>query len=284
MKEPEYLKVPGHGLSIQIVRWPADGKTVFCIHGLTANCRCWDRMASAIVPSHSVLAMDLRGRGLSDKPETGYSVEHHCRDIESAARNLGLDKIVVMGHSLGAFIAAYLAATRPGLVEKAVLVDGAGQLTGEQMEKVFAGIKMSLDRLGKVFPDYESYVEKLKTAPFFTSWSGFLDTYFSYELEEVEGGVRSRVYPEGIQEEAANLSKINIGDYYGRIACPVLILRATEGMMSSDDLLLPEDVAARMEKEIKSAARVDIPGSNHYSILFGDFQQRDRAVMDFLDK
>ncbi|MBS3809041.1 MAG: alpha/beta hydrolase [Desulfobacterales bacterium] len=282
MKEPEFRKAPGDGADIQLAQWPGKGETVFCIHGLTANCRCWDKIASVISPEHQVLAMDLRGRGFSDKPETGYSVDQHCRDIESVLRHLELDRVVLMGHSLGAFIAAYFAATRPEMAEKAILVDGAGQLSSEQMNKVFEGIKLSLERLGKVFPDYENYVETLKKAPFFQSWSEYLDVYFQYETQEANGGVRSRVYAGGIQEEITNLANIEIGDYYGRISCPVLILRATEGMMGPDDILLPQDAAERMEKEIPSARRVDIAGSNHYSLIFEDFESRDRAIREFL--
>lgn len=283
MKEPEFKKVPGDSIQIQLAQWPGEGKAVLCVHGLTANCRCWDRMASAIAPAHRVMAVDLRGRGLSDKPETGYSIEHHARDIEAVIRHLGLERVVVMGHSLGAFIALCLAGMRPALVEKAVLVDGGGQLSQEQSAKVFEGIKLSLERLGKVFPSYENYVETLKKAPFFQSWSEHLDAYFQYETETVEGGgVRSRVDPKAIEEEMTNMAGMQISRYYDRVACPVLILRATEGMMSPDDILLPEDVTRRMEKEIASARRVDIPGSNHYSILFGDYPERDRAVLDFI--
>ena len=279
---PEFVKARGDGVAIQLAQWPGEGESVLCIHGLTANCRCWDRLAQTISTEKRVLAMDLRGRGFSEKPETGFSIEHHCRDIEAVVHDLGLETVTVMGHSLGASIAAYFAATRPGMVEKTVLLDGAGQLSEAQMEKVVAGIKLSLERLGKVFPSYENYMETLKQAPFFKAWNDYLDAYFQYEIEAVEGGVRSRVYPEGVQEELANMRAFRIGDYYRDIASPVLILRATEGMMAPDDLLLPEDAAARMAEEIPSAERADIHGSNHYSMLFEPFEIRDRALREFI--
>ena len=282
MAEPEFMKVPGDGVQIQVACSKGEGADVVCVHGLTANCRCWDRIAQALAPGHQVWAIDLRGRGFSDKPETGYSLEHHCRVIEAVMRGLGIERAAVMGHSLGAAIAAFFAATRPELTTKAVLVDGAGQLAKEQTEKVLASIKMSLERLGKVFPDYQNYVENLKKAPFFSAWNEYLDAYFRYETEAVDGGVRSRVYPEAIQKEIENLKELRIGEYYGRIACPVLILRATEGILAPDDLLLPEDAAARMEKEIRHATRVDIAGSNHYTLLFDAFDSRDKAIKDFL--
>jgi pimeloyl-ACP methyl ester carboxylesterase len=224
----------------------------------------------------------VRGRGFSAKPETSSSIEHHCQDIEALISGLQLERVTVIGHSLGASIAAYFAATRPGRTAKAVLTDGGGQLSEEQMEKVVAGIRISLERLGKVFPDYESHIENLSKAPFFKQWNDYLDAYFRYEIEEVKGGVRSRVYPEGIQEELGNMKTMQMADYYKDISCPVSILRATEGMMGPDDLLLPEDAAEKMEKEIASARLLDIAGTNHYTLIFAENENRDRDLQALL--
>ncbi|MDZ7696114.1 MAG: alpha/beta hydrolase [Deltaproteobacteria bacterium] len=188
MTEPTMKKVSGDGVHIQLAEWEGEGKPILCVHGITANCRCWDVMADALSPAHRILAMDLRGRGLSDKPDTGYSIAHHINDIRAVLDDLGLEKVVLMGHSLGAFISLTFAATFPERVERIILVDGGGKLSEEQMAKVFAGIKPSLDRLGKVFPSFEEYIEMMKQAPFLHPWSGAFDTYFQYEVEGVEGG------------------------------------------------------------------------------------------------
>jgi pimeloyl-ACP methyl ester carboxylesterase len=81
MFEPIMKKVSGDGIKIQLAFWGNKGKPILCIHGITANCRSWDCLAFALGADHRVIAMDLRGRGLSDKPPLGYSIEHHCRDI-----------------------------------------------------------------------------------------------------------------------------------------------------------------------------------------------------------
>ena len=60
------------------------------------------------------------------------------------------------------------------------------------------------------------------------------------------------------------------------------ILRATEGMLAWDDLLLPEDVTERMVREIANATRVDVDGTNHYTIVFQPNGERDRAILEFL--
>ena len=282
MKEPIMKKVQGDGVEIQLAIWEGEGKEILAVHGLTANCRCWDAVATMLTPHHQILAMDLRGRGRSAKPSSGYSIETHGRDILRLLDHLGLDRVVLMGHSLGAFISLAFAAQNPGRVRRLILIDGGGKLSPEQTGKVITGIKISLDRLGKIFPSYEGYVEMLKKAPFLQPWSSALDAYFHYEVEEVKGGVRSRVLPGAIQEDILSLSEVDAPRYYPQIQCPVLILRASHGVLSKDDLLLPEDVVQRMTREIPRARRVDVEGSNHYSILFQSYPSRDRALLQFL--
>jgi pimeloyl-ACP methyl ester carboxylesterase len=239
-------------------------------------------MAASLAPRHKLIALDLRGRGLSQKPPEGYCVEQHCRDIGAVIENLGIERPVLMGHSLGALIALVFAALRPELSAGLVLMDGAGCLSEEQLEKVLTGIKPALDRLGLVFPSFEAYTERLKQAPFLNPWSEALERYFRYEIEEVSDGVRSRVRPEHIHEEIENLKAVNAADFYPRIRCPVLILHATEGTLSPDDQVLPESAVQRMLKEIPAARCVPIVGTNHYSILFQPNPIRDDAVDNFL--
>jgi pimeloyl-ACP methyl ester carboxylesterase len=280
---PIMKRVKGDGVEIQLAIWEGTGKPILCIHGITANCRCWDVVASALSPQYHVVAMDLRGRGLSDMPPTGYSLAHHCRDIHALLDDLGLRQAVIMGHSLGAFISLAFGATYPERVDRMILVDGGGKLSETQFEKVFSGIKPSLDRLGKVFPSFDAYLDLMKQTPFLQPWSSALETYYRYEIEEVDRGVRARVNPDHIQEEALNLGKVDVALFYPKVAWPVLILRATEGLLAHDDILLPEEVVERMLREMPHAKRVDVEGINHYGIIFQPSEVREQAIRSFLE-
>lgn len=66
----------------------------------------------------------------------------------------------------------------------------------------------------------------------------------------------------------ANLIEEDATLLHPELRCPVLILRAPEGMLAADDLLLPEDALSEMLRQIPDARGVDVPGSNHYSIVF----------------
>jgi pimeloyl-ACP methyl ester carboxylesterase len=283
MTEPIMKRAKGEGVQIQLAEWEGRGRAVLCVHGITANCRCWDVLAQALAPAHRVLAMDLRGRGGSDKPASGYSLEGHCRDINCLLDDMGLDRAVLMGHSLGAFISLVHAAKYPDRVDRLILVDGGGKLSQEQLDKVFQGIKPALDRLGKVFPSSDAYVEMMRQAPYLQPWSPVMETYYRYELEETEGGVRCNIDPAHIEEEAVNIRKEAPDTFYADVRCKALILRATEGLLSPDDILLPEPVAARMVREIPQAQRVDIEGFNHYGIVFRPSEKRDQALHAFLE-
>jgi len=258
MAEPIMRKARGDGVELQVAIWEGPGKTLLCIHGLTANCRCWDLIAGAMGEKYRIVAMDLRGRGLSGRPETGYSIDQHRRDINCLMDDLGLENVIPVGHSLGASIAMALGACHPERVDRMVLLDGGGKLSKEQMTLVFAGIKPALDRLGKLFPSFEAYIELLKKAPFLQPWSPSLETYFRYEVEAVDGGVRSRVHPEHIMEESLNMKEVDVAQFYPQLTCPVLILRATDGMLAADDILLPREVVGRMIRTIPDARCVDI--------------------------
>jgi len=284
MTEPKMMKTKGDGIQIQLAVWEGKGKEILCIHGLTANSRFWDCLASALASHHKVIAMDLRGRGLSDKPPTGYSIQHHCKDVLALIDDLGLKRPVLMGHSLGAFISLVFTAQYPQRVDRLILVDGGGKLSETQMAKVFVGIKPSLDRLGKTFPSFEDYISQMKQAPYLQPWNFYMETYFHYEVEKVKGGLRSRVHPKHIEEEAQNLGKVDSRQFYKKVTSPTLILRATKGMLAEDDLLLPEDVVDRMVHEIPNAKRVDVEGTNHYSILFQPNKMRDQTILKFLNE
>ena len=283
MTAPIMKKVQGDGVKINLAIWEGRGKPILCIHGITANCRCWDALAGILAPEYHVIAMDLRGRGQSDKPSRGYSLDYHLKDMNCLMDDLGLERAVIMGHSLGAFIGLAFAARYPDRTAGLILVDGGGDLSTEQFEEVFAGIKPALDRLEQVFPSPDAYLNKMKEAPYLHPWSAKIETYCRYELEEVAGGVQTNIDPAHIQEEEANIRQVKCAPFYPKINTKVLILRAPNGLLSQKDLLLPQDVIDKMMREIPNAQRFDVEGTNHYGIVFQPHAARDRAIREFLN-
>ena len=282
---PEFIKVKGDGVKIQVAVWKGNGKNIFCVHGISSNCRVWDNIAKNLIPEHTMYAMDLRGRGQSDKPEKGYSLKIHCKDIKNVIDNLNIKPVIFMGHSLGAYIGIVFGALYPEYVEKLILFDGGAKLSPLQTMKVFESIKLSLDRLGKVYSSFEEYISIMKKAPFLQPWQDYFDEYYKYEVEFLEDGkVKPRTPPYVIEEESKNLKKESADEYYEKIRCPVYILRATEGMLSDDDLLLPEKALKKMLKKIPNAKVFNIEGTNHYSIAFHPNSERDKILKKIINE
>jgi N-formylmaleamate deformylase len=100
-----------------------EGQPVVFLHGITDNGLCWRRTARALAEDYQVVLVDARGHGLSEKPEKGYTPEIHAADAAGLIEGLGLQRPVVVGHSMGAAAAAALAATRPELLSGIVLED-----------------------------------------------------------------------------------------------------------------------------------------------------------------
>lgn len=123
---PTDRAVPGDGITLHARDWGGDGQAVVLLHGLASNARIWDGVAPRLAGGGlRVVALDQRGHGESEQPDSGYDFATVCRDLEAALAGLGLDRPVVVGHSWGADVGLRYAADRPAAVAGLALVDGA---------------------------------------------------------------------------------------------------------------------------------------------------------------
>jgi pimeloyl-ACP methyl ester carboxylesterase len=123
---PTDRAVPGDGITLHARDWGGDGQAVVLLHGLASNARIWDGVAPRLAGGgRRVVALDQRGHGESEQPDSGYDFATVCRDLEAALAGLGLDRPVVAGHSWGADVGLRYAADRPAAVAGLALVDGA---------------------------------------------------------------------------------------------------------------------------------------------------------------
>jgi N-formylmaleamate deformylase len=101
-----------------------DGVDVLVLPGITSPAVTWDFVARELVADGRIVVADLRGRGLSIPPADGdYTLEAYADDAAALIEGLGLERPVVLGHSLGARIAAALDVRHPGLAGSLLLVD-----------------------------------------------------------------------------------------------------------------------------------------------------------------
>ena len=267
-------------MSLAVREWPGKRRTVVCVHGLTANHTCWESLADVLTPEYRMIAFDLRGRGESDKPPKGYSLEIHAKDLGALLDHFGLPSAIIMGHSLGANIGLYFAARFPKRVKKLILVDGGIDVRVEILDSLAPAI----NRLGVEFPSMDAFLQLLQSLPMFASrWNHYLERYFRYDVEVLPSGtVRSKVAKHAIEEELANLARKRLWVYHHRVRCPTLILRAPDGLLTATDCLMTQEEAEAMGAAIPRSRLVVVPDTNHYTVLLGTSTTTRRAIRRFL--
>jgi len=260
--------------------WPGRGPAGVGIHGLTSNHTVWYPIADALGGSHRLIAYDLRGRGDSDKPPTGYSLAHHAADLLGLLDRFGLDRAILMGHSLGAHIGVRFATLHPERVAKLVLFDGGLDVRAEILDSLAPAI----GRLGVEFPSLEKFLEALKSLPMFQGrWNAYLARHYTYDVESGPGGgVRSKVARHAIEEEVANLQRTRLWVWHHQIQAPTLLFRAPDGLLRAEDCLMTQEEAEAMARAIPSCRLVVVPNTNHYTVVLGENPAVRRELAAFL--
>ncbi len=119
------------------VRIGGKGPAVVFLHGFGDTGDMWAPVAAELVKTHTVVVPDLRGMGLSDHPDTGYTKANEARDIAGVMDALKIDKADLVTHDIGNMVGYALAAQFPAKITKWVVIDaplpGIGQIWQDQL-------------------------------------------------------------------------------------------------------------------------------------------------------
>ncbi|MCM4078791.1 alpha/beta fold hydrolase [Paractinoplanes hotanensis] len=142
----------------------ADGPTVLALHGLTNTSEVWRALAEAL-PGTRVIAPDLPGRGGSVTTKAAPGLAGHAAEVVRVAGECALDDVVLVGHSMGGYLAPLVAAKLGDRVRKLVLLDG-GVLPEPRWTLrrpvVRAQWKLIVRPLGRAFPDAGAFVDQVE--------------------------------------------------------------------------------------------------------------------------
>jgi pimeloyl-ACP methyl ester carboxylesterase len=112
-------------IELSIREWPNEGRPFVLVHGLASNAITWELVAHRIHGrGQQVVAVDQRGHGQSDKPETGYGFDDVTADLRELIDSLGLDRPIIAGQSWGGNVVLDFASRWPDRLSGLVLVDG----------------------------------------------------------------------------------------------------------------------------------------------------------------
>jgi pimeloyl-ACP methyl ester carboxylesterase len=269
-----------HSIALAVVEWSRRGLPCVLLHGFGDAACVWNHLATRIMPEFRAVAIDLRGHGDSDwDPDTKYDVETLTADLTKIVEIFGFERMVLIGHSLGAAVAIRFAAENAARTAGLIIVD-----FGPELDE--AGV----DQVLRAFTDMPRT---------FTSTDDYADWLIAHRPLADPNQLRHlarcslRQSPQGWQPKAdaalatnSQISRLeaNGGRYHlpelwpalEQIKCPSLVIR---GMGSG---VLPSDVATRMVDHKLSAGRLaTIAGAGH-AVMMDNPSEFTDSVIGFL--
>ncbi|WP_314174288.1 alpha/beta fold hydrolase [Streptomyces winkii] len=290
----EELRAPVRGGHLTVLRWPAtvppDGgdsgpPTVVALHGITSNAMSWAGVARHLGGRVTLVAPDLRGRAGSNTLPGPYGITAHAEDVAALTEALGLDRVVLAGHSMGAFVAAVAGVRSPERFRSLLLVDGGvgfpvpeGLSTDDLLTAVLGP---AMERLKTTFPDRAAYRAFWQRHPAFAeSWEPWTEAHIMRDLVGAEPELRSSCLVDAILADGEGTLAEETARAVHELTVAGELLWAERGIMDEPQGLYDEQrlKAAGIEDTVIRPRKV--PGTNHYTLLLGD--EGARTVADSL--
>ncbi len=274
--------VSANGIQLHYYRTGGDKPQIVLSHGFSDNALCWTPIAQALAADYDVVLYDARGHGQSSGPETGFGDEQQADDLGGLICALGLERPMVIGHSMGARTAAIAAGRHPQLIRAVILEDPPW----------FANWSTPAD--------VTAFLEYRKNNPSpeenrFKAWLLELNTLSHDELE-AQCHADSPDWPEGeFAAWAASKHEFNMQifdvidrdqhlsqlwpDTAAAITCPALLIT---GDVERGALITPE-LAAEFVSRVPQGRHVHIADSTH-NIRRNQHERYMAVVRDFLNE
>ena len=250
---------------------PSGATTVVAVHGITANHRNFALLAEAL-PEHRLLAPDLRGRGASRTLPGPFGIDRHAEDVAGLITT-SARPVVLVGHSMGGFVAAALVRRFPDLVSGLVLVDGGLPFRLPEGIHADQAIELTLgpalQRLQRTFPSREAYRRFWQAHPALReSWSEAVAEYVDYDLVGSPPELKSSVSSEAVFQDARDqFHDPDTADVLGGFSGPARLLVVSRGLLDQPPGLYPEEELARWRSQLPSLTIDEVPQLNHYTIM-----------------
>ena len=258
-----------NGIRLHLLDLAGGDPPLVLLHGLSANAHEFGGLVAAgLSPEFRIVAPDLRGRGQSDRPPGGYRMADHARDVLALLDALELKRVVLGGHSFGAYLAIFIAAHHPQRVSKVIVIDAALRLHPQVGEM----LKPSLDRLGRVSPSVDAYLATMKAAPYLEgAWDAAIEGYYRAEIVEADdGSARSATSADAIAQALQGVGAEPWPELVARVSQPALLINAVGAYGPPGSLpLVSEEYARETAEAFPDCRYVQVPG-NHLTMVFGE--------------
>ena len=270
--EPLTLRVPGaDGLELNLLEWSREGVALLLLHGFGNEAHIWDDFAPSLASYYRVLALDLRGHGDSDwHPDSAYDYDDHVADLEAVTTELGIERVVLIGHSLGGRISMLYSGRHPERIAGLVIVDSAPELDRRGAVRISLDVARDRDPAFASVADYEQALVHAYPA----ATPGAIRRMARHGVRQREDGrwtlkmdtsfrravARATSTPEGADTIAEHdgRHRERMWQALRELECPVLVVRG-----AASDILSPE-VADRMAEEVlQQGSLAIVPRAGH---------------------
>lgn len=287
MPEKTLYRIPVAGGMYTVAEWPGSDAPLLAIHGITASHLAWPPVIRELTRHHRVVAPDLRGRGANATLPGPYGFDTHLEDFLTTLDSLELPRVVLVGHSLGAYLSLAFAERHPERVRGVVLVDGGialprrPEVSPEQMIKGVLG--PALARLEMQFESPGAYRDFWRAHPSFQdpgAWNPEVEAYVDYDLTGEPPALRSKVSAEAVMADAYGLLDPAMVTLIERVQCPLLLLTAPRGLLNQPQPLLPAAAVAERCARLPQLEHLEIADTNHYTIVTGSGRKPTAVAID----
>jgi pimeloyl-ACP methyl ester carboxylesterase len=283
--EPESLYITGSDdLELHLLRWSDEGVPMLLIHGFGNDAHIWDDFAPTVAEHYQVLALDLRGHGDSAwDPEGRYDYQNHTADVEAVTAALGIDRMVVVGHSLGGRVSMLFAGVHPEKLAGMVIVDSAPELDARGTTRIQMEVKEHQDPSFKNHAEYENllahnYPAATPTAVKRMAKSGLKQREDGRWILKQDTSYRTGMGGAWDAEEMQKREETNktlMWKSLQELQCPTLVVRG-----AASDIMSPE-VADKMVDEVLPNGTLAIVAQAGHSVMTDNPQGFAEAVGKF---
>jgi pimeloyl-ACP methyl ester carboxylesterase len=213
------------------------------VHGYTDSWKSFQLVMPGLAPKYRAISVSLRGFGDSSRPESGYSGAELTADLVALMDALKIERAVVVGHSMGSFIAQQLAFAHPDRVEALVLVGSAPTVNNEGVQGLRSAVSALTDPVDPTFVrDFQ--VSTVHRAP--PGW--FMEQAIAESLK-----VPARVWKAAVDGVLAEDYRADLG----RIRAPTLV------MWGDKDSVFSQAEQTALVSAIPGARLVTFPDIGH---------------------
>jgi pimeloyl-ACP methyl ester carboxylesterase len=227
-------------------------------YGLTA-------LGERVAPDVRFVAIDLRGHGFSDKPPVGYGLDDHVQDILQLMATLRLRRPILLGHSIGGAIAAFVAAAAQDDVGGLVLFDAVvgDRAFIESASFVVAEFGASLEQR---FKEFDQYHGRWGREFGDSEWQRWLERSDRMELAPLpDGTLRRRGLRHALEAEWASVAQADSLEALSDVRAPVLVVHANGPW--NDAPYLDEQTVRKQLAAARSAKLFVADGSHHADVI-----------------